>query len=351
MRFTSKIFPVLFCGAALLATGCGRGTQEERLADTSKDTQAPQTRSETQPAEEPQYRIEEPTPEPVPEAREVRPEPQVVVVDREPPSAPRSQERNSAAARERRLDERQAELDARERELREHERREAGAQARQEPRPAPEASPRETASGSDEPTEVTQRREAGPSEEAAAPAPAPELPRTLTVPAGTDLQVELQEGLASDTTRAGETFRARVVSDVRTDGTVAIPEGSEVVGVVDEAVPLRKVGGQAKLALRFTDLVLPSGATVPIHASLVQQGRSETKKDAATIGGAAAGGAILGRILNRHDKSKGTVVGAILGAAAGTAIASKTPGEEVIIPEGTVLKLNLDNSVDIRSRR
>lgn len=348
MRFTSKIFPVLFCGAALLATGCGRGTQEERLADTSKNTQAAQTRSETQPAE-PQYRIEEPTPQPVPEAREVRPEPQVVVVDREPPSAPRSQESASAAARQRRLDERQAKLDARERELRERERREAGAQARHEP--APEAATRETESRSDEPTEVTASREAGPAEEEAAPAPAPESPRSVTVPAGTDLQVELLEGLASDTTRAGETFRARVASDVRTDGSVAIPEGSEVVGVVDEAVPLRKVGGRAKLALRFTDVVLPSGATVPIHASLVQQGRSETKKDAATIGGAAAGGAILGRILNRHDKSKGTVVGAILGAAAGTAIASKTPGEEVIIPEGTVLKLNLDNAVDIRSRR
>jgi hypothetical protein len=115
-------------------------------------------------------------------------------------------------------------------------------------------------------------------------------------------------------------------------------------------VPLRKVGGQAKLALRFTDLVLPSGATVPIDASFVQQGRNETGRDAATIGGAAAGGAILGRILNKGNRSRGSVIGAIIGAAAGTAIAARRAGEEVVIPEGSVVSLRLDDSVEVRVR-
>jgi hypothetical protein len=135
------------------------------------------------------------------------------------------------------------------------------------------------------------------------------------------------------------------------DGEVAIPAGSEILGEVTEAVPLRKVGGQAKLALRFTDLVLPSGKTVPIDASFVQQGRNETSKDAATIGGAAAGGAILGRILNKGSRGKGAVIGAIIGAAAGTAIASKTPGEEVVISTGSVLSVRLDDSIRVESRR
>ncbi|HXU82045.1 MAG TPA: glycine zipper domain-containing protein, partial [Polyangia bacterium] len=103
--------------------------------------------------------------------------------------------------------------------------------------------------------------------------------------------------------------------------------------------------------LKFTDLVLPSGQTVPIHASFLQEGRSETRKDAATIGGAAAGGAVLGRILSRKDRSRGAVIGAIIGAAAGTAIASRTPGEEVTIPEGTAVNLKLDDAVEIRPRR
>ena len=127
--------------------------------------------------------------------------------------------------------------------------------------------------------------------------------------------------------------------------------GSEVVGEVTEAVPLRKVGGQAKLAVRFTDLVLPSGSSVPIEASFVGQGRSETGRDAATIGGAAAGGAILGRVLNKGDRSKGAVIGAIIGAVVGTAVASRTPGEEVTIDEGAVVDLKLDEAVEIRPRR
>jgi len=42
------------------------------------------------------------------------------------------------------------------------------------------------------------------------------------------------------------------------------------------------------------------------------------------------------------------VIGAIIGAAAGTAIASRNPGEEVVIPAGSVVGLRLDDSVDVR---
>jgi outer membrane lipoprotein SlyB len=122
------------------------------------------------------------------------------------------------------------------------------------------------------------------------------------------------------------------------------------VGVVTEAVPLPRIGGQAKLTLKFTDLVLPSGSTVPIHASFIQTGRSETGRDAATVGGAAAGGAILGRILNKGSRSKGAVIGAIIGAVAGTAIASRTPGEEVVFPEGSVVGLRLNDAIEVRAR-
>lgn len=131
------------------------------------------------------------------------------------------------------------------------------------------------------------------------------------------------------------------------DGIAVIPAGSVVVGSVTEAVPLKKIGGQAKLALEFNKLELTSGRSAPIDASFAEQGKSETGKDAATIGGAAAGGALLGRILSKNDKTKGTVLGAIVGAAAGTAVASKTKGQEVEIPAGTVITLKLDQAAQI----
>lgn len=176
------------------------------------------------------------------------------------------------------------------------------------------------------------------------PPPPPEVRRvSVSLPVGTSLDVELLDTVSSATSQAGDTFRSRLTAAARdAEGRLVLPAGTEVLGMVTEAVPLKKVGGKAMLGLRFTDVVLPDGETAPLTASLLEQGKSETGRDAATIGGAAAGGAILGRILDRGDKKRGTVLGAILGAAAGTAIASKTEGEEVEMPAGSVLRLWLD---------
>jgi hypothetical protein len=104
------------------------------------------------------------------------------------------------------------------------------------------------------------------------------------------------------------------------------------------------------LSLHFTDLVLPSGETVPINASIQQEGENKGKGDAAAIGGATAGGAILGRILGGGG-GRGTLIGAILGAAAGVAIAARRPGEAVEIPEGTVLGIVFDQPVEVHRQR
>jgi hypothetical protein len=348
LKKKSSLPAALLCAVALFTFACNRAEDAQPQSEVAQTV-------------------------PAPPANELRPEPQSVDVEEvTPPSADEA----DVTARERELADREAELDARERRLRElpevsrpvspsrtETRRAevapkpspkpavkprpspapapASEPVREEPRraePQPEAEPR-----SDEPDEVAEQPEEQPAREP--------LITSVTVPAGATFDVEFTKTLASNTSAPGDSFRVRVAHDVMEDGEVAIPAGSEILGEVTEAVPLRKVGGQAKLALRFTDLVLPSGKTVPIDASFVQQGRNETGKDAATIGGAAAGGAILGRILNRGSRGKGAVIGAIIGAAAGTAIASRTPGEEVVISTGSVLSVRLDDSVRVESQR
>ncbi|MEO6195893.1 MAG: TrbI/VirB10 family protein, partial [Thermoanaerobaculia bacterium] len=270
-----------------------------------------------------------------PQTHELQPVPQSVRVEEQAPPVA------DLSARERELADREAELDVRERRLRQSTTRPALSR--------PTAEPLETVRP--EPPQAVTPEPAPPAPEPeTAPEPAREEPRTtaITVPAGTQIDVEFTRRLASNTSSPGDSFRARVSQDLFQDGVVVIPAGSEILGEVTDAQPLKRVGGQARLALKFTDLVLPSGKTVPIDASFVQEGRSETRRDAATIGGAAAGGAVLGRILNKGNRSRGSVLGAIIGAAAGTAIASKTPGEEVIINEGSVVGLRLDDSVRVR---
>jgi len=363
MRTTkSRLLSAALCASALLAFACGRQAEETKTAGTAPAPAA------TAPAPAPQT-----------ESNELRPEPRSVTIEEATPAP--SQQQADLDTRERELAQRQADLDARERELRSRERDERSQPPaapapkprapKPQPKPAPRAeqpapapAPRDREERATEPADrdrgaevtdidVENRREPEERPEEARPEPAPEeaRPEPVTVPVGTVLEVEMLSTVSSQTSRAGDTFRARINGNVRADGRVAIPSGSEVMGEVIDAQPLRKVGGQARLALRFTDLVLPDGTTVPIDASLRQSGRNETGRDAATIGGGAAAGAILGRILNKGDRGKGAVIGAIIGAAAGTVVASRTPGEEVTFSKGAVVDLQLDDSVRIRSRR
>ncbi|HEX7182117.1 MAG TPA: glycine zipper domain-containing protein [Thermoanaerobaculia bacterium] len=360
----------LSCALALVTFACDRGEEP--------DENEPEIAEESLPAEQPPYEAEESEPE----LNDLQTQPRSVVVEEAEPSSEGRVDDSELEAREQRLAERQAELEARERRLREQERRpEPRVQPRRETpreperervaesRPADREEAPAPATTDDEVVEPQRRaepeREPEPEperevelepEREAEPEPEPEIeeeprPEPATVPAGTVLEVEFLDSVSSQSSRPGDSFRTRIASDIREDGRVVIPRGSEIVGEVTEATPLRKVGGRARLALKFTDLVLPSGQSLPIEASLVEQGRSETGRDAATIGGGAAGGAILGRILNRKDRSKGAIIGAVIGAAAGAVLASRTPGEEVTIPEGTMVNVELNDSVRVRPRR
>jgi hypothetical protein len=192
-----------------------------------------------------------------------------------------------------------------------------------------------------------------PAAEAEAPReePMPVQTVVVTLPAGTSVDLTMVDSIGSKTSKVGDVFHARVERDVVHEGSVVIPAGSTVTGVVTEAVPLGKIGGTAKLSIEFTGTVTPSGDTLSVHGVFAQKGKSESGKDAATIGGGAAAGAILGRALSKDNKAKGTVLGALVGAAAGGAVASKTKGEEIEIPAGTAFTLQTDQPVEVHIRR
>lgn len=354
MRSTIKtILPMALLSASLLFGACGGESREEAAG----------YEAETGAAEDARGVQELPGD---PEAAAIEgPERDVVIVDTEADHLAELEER------ERRLAERRAELEKRERRLRETP--PARETPRETPAPAPEREPVAERREAEAPRETEAQAEAQAQAEAGTgdrdePAyePAetraererPEAPQererrlvtSVAVPDGTVLSVRFTEEVSSNGSRVGDTFRTRVASDIVEGGRVVIPAGSEILGEVSEAVPLdRRIGGQARLTLRFTDLVLPSGTAVPIRASFLRQGRNETGRDAAVIGGGAAGGAVLGRILGgKGDRSRGTLVGAILGAAAGAVIASRTPGEEVVIPDGATVDLVLDEEVEVR---
>jgi len=231
--------------------------------------------------------------------------------------------------------------------------------------PAPEAAPSDRYASNNTPRETRTETPARPSSgrtgagrgswDAPMESTSQQPTRTATVmrsvPAGQEMEVVLLDDLSSAVSKAGDSFRASVKESVVADGGVAIPSGSVLRGTVVEAVPLnKKIGGRAKLVLDFVSLELPSGETVPVIAHFQELGKSETAKDTATIAGATAGGAILGRILKDDDKKKGTLIGAAVGAATGTAIAARTQGQEVQIVSGTPVTVKLADSISVPSR-
>ena len=181
------------------------------------------------------------------------------------------------------------------------------------------------------------------------PPPKPE-PIVKTLPAGTEVDVELVDAVSSKNSQVGNTVRVRVTNAVMVDGLTVVPVGVIIGGVVTEAVPLKKIGGAASLGLRFETIELADGTKTAIAATVLEKGKSETGKDAGTIAGATAGGALLGRLLSKNDKTKGTLIGAAVGAAAGTGAAAATKGQEVELPAGTPLALHLDQAISVTVR-
>lgn len=174
----------------------------------------------------------------------------------------------------------------------------------------------------------------------------------LTVPADTLVAVQFLDTISSNVNVAGDSFSVSVVDPIMVGGVAAIDQGSVVFGNILEVVPSKKIGAGAKMNMEFTRVMLPSGEEYPLSAVFTDTAAGAKKKDAATIGGSAAGGALLGRIVGhkKGDEAGGTTIGAVVGAAVGTAIAAKNVNDPVVIEQGTVVTLRLDGPVIVSVR-
>jgi hypothetical protein len=174
--------------------------------------------------------------------------------------------------------------------------------------------------------------------------PAPTPRPVLLVPEGTTLGLVLESPVSSATSRAGDRVLARLTQDVQVGGRVVLPAGTELRGRVTAAVPSGKVKGRARLAFAFDEVELRGQPRdVATTAIDITAGKS-TKRDAAIIGGGAAGGAVIGGIAKG---GKGAGIGALIGAGAGTAAVLATKGEEVTLATGTELQVKLAQDLRI----
>jgi hypothetical protein len=171
--------------------------------------------------------------------------------------------------------------------------------------------------------------------------------REVTIPAGTQLPVELSTAVSSDASHVEDTVRATLQKPIVVGGTQALPAGSVVIGHVTAADRSARVKGRARLAFRFTAIDPPGAAErVAIRSATISRLAPATRKqDAAKIGGGAAGGALIGGILGGGD---GAAKGAAIGGAAGTGVVLSTRGKEVRLGPGAHVTVRLTGPVTVR---
>ncbi len=79
----------------------------------------------------------------------------------------------------------------------------------------------------------------------------------------------LTSTISSEASKPGDTFRAYVAQPVfRPDHTLAVPEGSMLIGTVTRAKPARRFGRKGSLRFNFRELQLPNGHTSEVEGTL-----------------------------------------------------------------------------------
>jgi len=179
---------------------------------------------------------------------------------------------------------------------------------------------------------------------APAPPPPPPPPQKVTIPAGTQLSVRLNDPLDSEKNQVGDTFHGTLSAPILVGGDVVIPSGADVVGRVANVQSAGRFAGSSLLTLELTSLSV-NGKTYNVQTNQwSRQGKGEGKNTATKVGVGTAAGAILGGLIGG---GKGAAIGAASGAGAGTGVAAARKGEQIKLGSEAVLNFQTINPLTV----
>lgn len=170
---------------------------------------------------------------------------------------------------------------------------------------------------------------------------------TVALPWDTVIRARLEDHLDSGESHVGQSFTMSVTEPVAQADRVVVPAGTVIRGEVASVQSAGRPQSGGRLVLRPVALVM-GGEEIPIDATLTGvpvQGRGSHEEDLKEIGIGAGVGAVIGGLL---EGGKGAVGGAIAGAG-GTFLATK--GEQIELPPGTPVVIELDQEVRVPARR
>jgi hypothetical protein len=197
--------------------------------------------------------------------------------------------------------------------------------------------------------------------------PAASIPKdnqSITIPAGTKVPLVLKHAVTTKSARVGDGVYLQSNFPVTIDNAIVIPPGTYVQGVIDEIKRPGRIKGRAQVLFHFTTLIFPNGYTVSIPGSIESvpgmensqvkdkegtlQSERQKGQDAATVGGTAATGTLIGGL---SHGAKGAGLGAGIGAAAGLATVLLTRGSDIRLEAGTTVEMVFNRALRLDSER
>jgi type IV secretion system protein VirB10 len=169
---------------------------------------------------------------------------------------------------------------------------------------------------------------------------------TITLPAGSELHVQLITTLSSKTNETGDLWTGKVVEPIFGKGGEIVPDGSTVDGHITYVKGPGRVKGKGEMRLMVDSISTPDASKYNIVATLedaqgtkvkdeegTMQGPGKGKKGTAVeTGVGAAAGAGVGAIAHGGT---GALYGMGIGALAALAHGILKKGKDIVLPQGT----------------
>lgn len=182
----------------------------------------------------------------------------------------------------------------------------------------------------------------------------------VTVPAGQRFKAVLLAPVSSETAYNGQTITLALNSDFYYNENRIAPAGSSVTGTVIEVAKAKHGTINGKLTLRFTQIITPTGLTIPISALVKTDDNTGTliggsKFDVAAeytkdIAVGAGAGAVIGTIagpLAGGSAGRGAALMTAVGAGGGLVKSIWDKGADVEIPANAGIELILTQPITV----
>jgi hypothetical protein len=165
-----------------------------------------------------------------------------------------------------------------------------------------------------------------------------EAGQAVVVPAGAYIRVRINQAMDSRHTQPGAAFDGVVISDVLAGGSVAIPRGALVQGVVAGTQPGGDLRGRGGLALELTQVTLEGHPYPLVTEAWSHQGYDKTGQTVGNTVGLGATGAMIGAIAGGGP---GALLGAGIGSVLGLGISSASRQGEATVPAEAIVNFRL----------